>query len=60
VRKRKFGPYKDVETREQRRDKELGALMRNGYSFDIANKILNLESVEEVEDIIFGTGEHHE
>ena len=56
VRKRKFGPYKDVEIREQRRDKELGALMRSGYSFDVASRILNLESVEEVEDIIFGTG----
>ncbi|MBO6827748.1 MAG: regulatory protein RecX [Sneathiella sp.] len=59
VRKRKFGPYKEPDTREERRDKELGALMRNGYSFEIATKILSLETVEELEDIIFGTGDYH-
>ena len=57
LRKRRFGPYKDENTRDERRDKELSALMRNGYSFDISNKILSLHTVDEVEDIIYGSSD---
>jgi len=32
--------------------------MRNGYSFEISTKILDLDSIEEIEDIIFGTREN--
>ena len=60
VRKRRFGPYKDFDTREERRDKEMSALMRNGYSFDISNKILSLETVEEVENILYGPSDLNE
>ncbi len=60
VRKRRFGPYKDENTREERRDKELSALLRNGYNFDIAQKILSLQTVDEVEDIIYGTNDLNE
>lgn len=53
VRKRKFGPYKDEKTRTARREKELASLARKGFSFDIANSIINAEDIEEIETLIY-------
>jgi regulatory protein len=54
VRKRKFGPYKDEKTRNVRREKELASLARKGFSYDIANSIINAEDIEEIETLIYG------
>ncbi|USG59566.1 recombination regulator RecX [Sneathiella marina] len=54
VRKRKFGPYKPEETRKARWEKEMGSLARNGFSYRIANRILAMDTVEGIEDLIFG------
>lgn len=54
VRKRKFGPYKPEDSRSERYQKEMASLARNGFSYDIARKILALESPEDVEDMIAG------
>lgn len=53
IRKRKFGPFKPVETREDRRNKELSSLVRNGFEFGLAAALLDLPSIEEIENIIF-------
>ncbi len=55
IRKRRFGPYKQDPPFAERREKELMALVRNGYDFDIANELLSLQSVEEIENIIYGS-----
>ncbi len=54
IRKRRFGPYKPAETRQERRDKELSALVRNGFEFGLAKNLLELETTEELDQIIFG------
>lgn len=54
VKKRRFGPFKPQETREERLNKELSTLVRNGFEFGLANAILSLETTEEIEDIIYG------
>lgn len=53
IRKRKFGPYKDKEIREDRYEKELMAMARNGFGFQLSQELLKLDSIEEIEDIIF-------
>lgn len=54
VKRRRFGPYKPEETREERRDKELASLARQGFSFDVATLVIDAGSIEEIEDIIYG------
>jgi regulatory protein len=57
VRKRKFGPYKSDGSRKERLQKELGSLARNGFSYDIAIQVLNLETEDLVEELINGSGD---
>lgn len=57
IRKRRFGPYKPAETRDERRNKELSALARNGFEFGLASRMLDLNTIEELEEIIFGSGQ---
>ena len=40
VRKRRLGPYRSAEKREEYRHKDLASLARQGFSFDIAKKAL--------------------
>jgi len=40
VRRRKLGPYRAPEAREARYQKDLGALGRAGFSFDLAKRAL--------------------
>jgi regulatory protein len=52
VRKRKFGPYKAENTRSERYQKEMASLARNGFSYDVAKKVLSMTTVGEVEEIL--------
>jgi regulatory protein len=52
ARKRKFGPYKSEDTRQARWEKEMSSLARNGFSYGIASRVLAMETVESIEDII--------
>jgi len=40
VRKKRLGPYRKVEEREEKRRKDLAALARAGFSFDVARRAL--------------------
>lgn len=54
VKRRRFGPYKAEETRGERRNKELASLARQGFSFDVATLVIDAESVDVIEAIIYG------
>lgn len=51
ARKRRFGPFRREEPDEKRMQKEISAFARNGYSFDIANRVYRM-SVEDAEEIL--------
>lgn len=40
VRKRRLGPFRSTETRDEHRHKDLASLARQGFSFDIAKRAL--------------------
>ncbi|NTJ44841.1 regulatory protein RecX [Agrobacterium larrymoorei] len=52
ARKRRLGPFRRDESSDAKSlSKEMAALARNGYSFDIANRVLAME-LEEAEEIL--------
>ncbi|MCG8493770.1 MAG: recombination regulator RecX [Sneathiellales bacterium] len=53
IRKRRFGPFKPLETREERLQKELASLVRNGFDYAMAKALLLLDSPEEIDEIIY-------
>lgn len=53
ARKRRLGPYR-VKDREERRDKDMAALARQGFSYDIAQKVINSEDEAELMDWLEG------
>ncbi len=51
ARKRGFGPFRRVELDEKRKIRELSAFARNGFAFEIGNRIFNMDR-EEAEEIL--------
>lgn len=54
ARRKKIGPFRPPH-KEARRDKELAALARSGYSYDIAEKVLST-APDDADDILRSTG----
>ncbi|KZK78570.1 Regulatory protein RecX [Pseudovibrio sp. W64] len=52
AKRRRLGPWR-TKPKEERRDKELGSLIRAGFPFSLAQKIIDM-TLEEAEDIIYG------
>lgn len=50
ARKRSLGPWRRVPGDEDRRRKELGRLARAGFGFDVARRIVDASSIEELTD----------
>ncbi|WP_255312454.1 regulatory protein RecX [Kiloniella majae] len=50
ARRRRLGPYRTDDKREERRDKDLAALGRKGFSFAIAERVILAHDIEELED----------
>ncbi|WP_198946828.1 regulatory protein RecX [Kiloniella majae] len=50
ARRRRLGPYRTDDKREERRDKDLAALGRKGFSFAIAERVILADGIEELED----------
>ncbi len=48
ARKRRLGPYR-IKEKEERRNKDLAALGRQGFSFDLARKVVDAEDVESLQ-----------
>ncbi len=49
--KRRMGPFRLGEEKEGQKDKDLGALARRGFSFEIAEKVLSTDR-EELEELV--------
>ena len=49
ARKRRLGPYRDEDARKDLYEKDLAALARAGFSYDIAKQVVETETREELE-----------
>ena len=49
ARRRKLGPYRTRGDRQENRDRDLASLARGGFGFDIAVKVVDAATVEELE-----------
>lgn len=49
ARRRRLGPWRDPEKREDLKQKDLAAMARAGFSYDLARDIIEATSVEELE-----------
>lgn len=56
ARRRRLGPLRDPQEREQRRDRDMAALARAGFSLDIARRVLDLEDADALEETMAGAG----
>jgi regulatory protein len=56
ARRRRLGPFRHPDQREEKHDKDLAALARQGFSYDIATRIIdsNTEDLENLLQIIDG------
>ncbi|WP_420564459.1 regulatory protein RecX [Thalassobaculum sp.] len=56
ARRRRLGPMRDPQEREERRDRDMAALARAGFSLDIARRVLDLEDADALEEAMRGDG----
>ncbi|WP_420403206.1 regulatory protein RecX [Nisaea sp.] len=49
ARRRRIGPFRSAEKREATRDRDLAALARQGFGFEIAAKVVDAETVDALE-----------
>jgi regulatory protein len=54
ARRRRLGPYRVPEVRDDRRERDLAALARAGFGFDIARRVVDAPSVEDLETEALG------
>ena len=54
ARRRRLGPYRRNVAREERRDRDLAALARAGFPYDVAKRIIEAETVDVLEAILAG------
>ncbi|MBT3914993.1 MAG: RecX family transcriptional regulator [Rhodospirillaceae bacterium] len=52
ARKRRLGPFRDADNRAELREKDLAALARAGFNYDMAQKVIEAETIKELEDEI--------
>ena len=56
AKRRRLGPFSLREDRDQRREKDMAALARAGFTFDVARRVIDAETPEELEDMRHGNG----
>jgi len=49
ARRRRLGPYRRGDDRAERRNKDLSALARAGFSYDMAKRVIDAETIEDLE-----------
>ncbi len=52
VRRRRFGPYRGSEKRPEHFKRDLAALGRSGFSYEVARQVLEAESVDALEALL--------
>ena len=52
VRRRRFGPYRQGENRSEHFKRDLAALGRSGFSFEVARQVLEAESIDALEALL--------
>ena len=52
ARKRRIGPFRADDNRAELREKDLAAMVRTGFNYDMAQKVIEAEITEELEDEI--------
>ncbi|MEP3116457.1 RecX family transcriptional regulator [Nisaea sp.] len=57
ARRRRIGPFRLIEKRDENRDRDMAALARQGFGFGIAAKVVDAESPEALEAEIDGADE---
>jgi len=52
ARRRRLGPYRDPAKRAEKKDRDLAAMARSGFSYDLAKRIIECTDTEELEDLL--------
>jgi len=52
ARRRRLGPYADPAKREGKKDRDLAAMARAGFSYDMARRIVECDDKDELEDLL--------
>ena len=52
ARKRRLGPYRSQDQRQEKRERDMAALGRKGFSYDLVRRIIDAENPEALEDFI--------
>ncbi len=52
ARRRRLGPYADPAKRAEKKDKDMAALARAGFSYDLAQRIVECDERDELEDLL--------
>lgn len=52
ARRRRLGPYRLAEDREARRERDMAALARRGFSYDLVRRVIEAESPEALEELL--------
>jgi len=50
ARRRRLGPYRGPDARAERREKDLAALGRKGFGYDLARRVIETDDLAELED----------
>lgn len=51
ARRRRLGPYRPDETRQDRRQRDLASMARAGFDFETARMVIDASNVEELDDL---------
>ena len=52
IRRRRFGPYRESDKRPEHFKRDLAALGRSGFSYEVARQVLEAESANELEELL--------
>ncbi|WP_282604294.1 regulatory protein RecX [Pelagibius sp. Alg239-R121] len=52
ARKRRLGPYRSGEQRAEKRERDMAALGRKGFSYDLVRRVIDAENLEALEELI--------
>jgi len=52
ARRRRLGPYSDPAKREDKKERDLAAMARAGFSYDMAQRIIECNDKDELEDLL--------